>query len=308
MHLNEREPFSRAEALAAGITVDALAGPRYQRLFHGLYVSAQVKVTVAERARAALKISPAGSYASHHTAAALWGGWVPDTSDTHVSVIRGARSKRRGIQAHRAPPAARSMERTGIALSPPVQTMHELAAVRLDLVDLVVFGDSMVTRRRTTPDALIEASSSWSGAGAGLGRRAARLVRAGVDSAPETRLRMLIVLAGLPEPQVNHIVRELDGSWSRRFDLCYPELRLIIEYDGRHHVADLEQWSNDILRRELLESQGWRVIIINADALFNRPVETLERVRRGLTDCGAVVPRRLSPVWPRHFPDHSRAA
>ncbi len=48
----------------------------------------------------------------------------------------------------------------------------------------------------------------------------------------ETRLRLLLVLAGLPEPTVNVIVRGPDGEWLRRFDLCYPIFRLVVEYDG----------------------------------------------------------------------------
>ena len=41
---------------------------------------------------------------------------------------------------------------------------------------------------------------------------------------------MLIVLAGFPEPEVNMIIRHDDGEWSVRLDLCYPHLKLIIEY------------------------------------------------------------------------------
>jgi hypothetical protein len=58
----------------------------------------------------------------------------------------------------------------------------------------------------------------------------------------ESRLRMLLVLAGLPEPTVNHIVRDDRGNWVRRFDLAYPDLRIAIEYDGRHHIERQEQW------------------------------------------------------------------
>ena len=53
---------------------------------------------------------------------------------------------------------------------------------------------------------------------------------------------MLIVLGGLPEPQVNYILRELNGDWSQRLDLCYSELKLIIEYDGRRHSDVRANW------------------------------------------------------------------
>lgn len=47
-------------------------------------------------------------------------------------------------------------------------------------------------------------------------------MRQGVDSPMETRLRMLIVLAGYPEPRVNVIIRHENGDWSTRLDLCHP--------------------------------------------------------------------------------------
>ena len=305
---NPSQPFTRREALASGVTVDQLAGPRYQRLFHGLYLPAGVRVTVLERARAALKISPAGSYASHHTAAVIWGAWVPETSETHISVPDARpRSRRRGIHAHRAPAGARSVRHRDLLLSPPVQTYLELAAARLDLVDLVVLGDSLVRTGALTAEELRDAAQAWTGAGSRLARQAARFVRPGVDSPMETRLRMLIVLAGLPEPEINVVVRKAGGEWSRRFDLCYPHLKLIIEYDGRQHATDTRQWSGDIVRREELEAQGWTMIIVTADALFNRPTDTLRRITDALNGrrCPGM-PRRTAPAWHRFFQDRER--
>jgi hypothetical protein len=305
MHPRLSEPFSRPEALAAGVTVHELAGPRYQRLFHDLYLPGQVRVGALDRARAALKISVPGSFASHHTAAAIWGGWIAEEPETHISVpYPGWRSKRQGIRAHRARASFTSVTFQGVLLSPPLQTFLELAAVQLDLVDLVAFGDSLIRSKRLSLEQLDDAASGWTGSGARVARRAAGLVREGVDSAPESRLRMLVVLGGLPEPQVNVITRIIGGEWSRRFDLCYPALKLIIEYDGRQHASDPAQWSSDILRREELEAQGWTLIIVNADALFNHPSETLRRIAAALDARGHVDrPRRVPAVWSRHFHD-----
>jgi hypothetical protein len=94
----------------------------------------------------------------------------------------------------------------------------------------------MIKAGHTSPKRLIEAAGEWSGRGCRVARRAASLAREGVDSPQETRLRLLLVLAGLPEPHVNLIIRGRDGSWRRRYDLAYEQLRLIIEYDGRQHA------------------------------------------------------------------------
>ena len=57
------------------------------------------------------------------------------------------------------------------------------------------------------------------------------------------------------------------ASWERRHELCYPLLMLIVEYDGLQHLRDRDQWSRDLIRREQLEREGWRIIVINSDAL-----------------------------------------
>ena len=61
-------------------------------------------------------------------------------------------------------------------------------------------------------EGLRDAALAWHGRGAKLARRAARFVRDGVDSAMETRLRMLLVLAGLPAPEVNFILPPRPGA------------------------------------------------------------------------------------------------
>jgi hypothetical protein len=84
-----------------------------------------------------------------------------------------------------------------LPITAPEQTFLDLAA-GLNLVASVVLGDSLIKAGRTSAAALRHAATTWHGRGAKLARRAACHVRDGVDSAMETRLRMLLVLAGLP--------------------------------------------------------------------------------------------------------------
>ena len=115
-------------------------------------------------------------------------------------------------------------------------------------------------------------------------------------------MRMLIVLAGLPEPEVNVIVRHENGDWKVRFDLCYPHLKLVIEYDGKHHLLDQKQWTRDLKRREWLDARGWRIIVINGDAFYDDPLETLQRIRDALTERGQTrLPLRPPVTWKRQF-------
>jgi hypothetical protein len=98
----------------------------------------------------------------------------------------------------------------------------------------------------------------------------------------ETRLRLLIVLAGLPEPVIGHVVADSDGGWLARPDLSYPELRIAIEYDGLHHLKDARQWQRDIRRRENLERAGWLVRVITAADLHTAPGTVLARISTDL--------------------------
>ena len=158
MSLNTSQPFTRAEALAGGLTDVDLRSRRFQRLFHGLYVRSGSKIGVHQMAAAALHISPPGSFASHETAAALWGAFVGELNEVHVSVPKGSsRSERRGIVAHRARGDQNPRRYRGLLVSDPTRVFLEVAAARKDLVDLVALGDSLVRRKRTTPDELVEA-------------------------------------------------------------------------------------------------------------------------------------------------------
>jgi len=301
--LDLREPFSRADARRAGIPVKHLTSRRFRRLFYDAYVSADVPVTPVVRASAALRISPFGSHASHHTAAQIWDGVVPDQPLTHVSSPHGGtRSARQGVGSHQSSDGSEVVTFGGLQVSSPAQTFIDLAT-ELTLVDLVVLGDSLVKKGRATPRQLIEATLRWKGKGCRSARRAARLVRVGVDSPMETRLRLLMVFAGLPEPAVNHIVFDARGAVSKRFDLSYPELKLVIEYDGRQHAESDRQWERDTERREEMDVEEWRLIVIRSKDIYVQPLRTLERIVDAMRACGARgLPRTLNREWERHFP------
>jgi hypothetical protein len=170
---------------------------------------------------------------------------------------------------------AQTTVRDGIRMSTPVQAFLDLASIGVSLVDLVIAGDSLVKANDLDPVLFVVGAAAYQGRNARRARRAASLIRAGVDSPMETRIRLLVVLAGLPEPQVNFIVCVAGGKWRWRFDLCYPEYKLIIEYDGRQHAFDAEQWGHDLDRREWLDQDGWRILIVVSDGIYANPLRAL---------------------------------
>jgi hypothetical protein len=118
----------------------------------------------------------------------------------------------------------------------------------------------------------------------------------------ESRLRMLLVLAGLPEPVVNHALRdETTGRVRYRLDLSYPKWRIAIEYDGRQHAENTAQWRWDVQRREDLDADGWRLVVVLSGDLYRSPARTLERIVTAARAQGVSL-RLRRDEWRRYFP------
>lgn len=301
MALETRRPFTYAQGIAAGISPGRLRSRAFRKVLPGVYVDASASFRRYERVEAALLIHPEPAYASHTSAARVYGLPVPkELTEEHVTVFRREdRRNRRGVASHLAPTSGSTMRLSGLRISSPAQLFTEMATL-LNLVDLVVLGDDMVRRKLVTPEQLVDAAAAYSGPQARMARRAAGLVRRGVDSPMETRLRMLIVLAGLPEPEVNRKIYE-NGRLLYRFDLSYPELRLIVEYDGRQHREDDDQWDHDNDRDDWFDHEGWMIVKVFSRGIYREPAKTVERVRRAIVARGGRVPRRLSEEWRLYF-------
>ena len=118
----------------------------------------------------------------------------------------------------------------------------------------------------------------------------------------ETRVRLLLVLAGLPEPEPGYVIRDADGEWIAQVDLAYPAQRIAIEYHGDVHRRSAGQWRSDVTKAELLRGLGWTVIILTADDVDGRPERTLERVRDALLAADHPrVPASFDDEWREHL-------
>lgn len=306
MRFDSSQPFTHADAVAAGISPSRLRTRAYRRLFHGVYVDSSAVTTAHLRARAALKLFPDGAWASHATAARIHDVPLPAIADEHVSVGE-ARHRRhhRGVRTHVCG-SAEVMVVAGVRVSSACQMFVELAGL-VGLVDLVVVGDHLVRRGTVTVEQLVAFCAGSRHRSARRARAAASYVRERVDSPMETRLRMLLVLAGLPEPRVNLEVRTGDGTLLRRYDLTYPEARAIVEYDGRQHIEREENWESDLDRREAIDDDEWRILVVTAKGIYRHPGRTVDRVHRLLRRRGMPgVPRRPDDQWRLHFPGWER--
>ncbi len=293
-------PFTRGMLRLRGLDPNLVRRSEFSQVIRSVWVRSKA-VDDDTRTRAALALHPPDAIASHFSAARLLGLPVPEHLFEHVTVFRPEdRRWRPELKIHVTKRPRHVVVVRGMRCTGPVTTFIQMAG-SLPVVDLVVLGDALVKRFRLSPSKLVRACRDSSDYYAGAALTAARYVRRGVDSPMESRLRMLLVLAGLPEPKVD--VRDLDdsGAWRRRYDLCYPEYRLIVEYDGRQHAADIEQWQSDLDRREELDDEHVRILVVTARGIFVEPHRTIERVRRQLIARGYPGKLPIDERWREHF-------
>lgn len=294
--------------IKAGLGRASLDGPGFRRILYGVLVASDVPDSPQLRAEAALSCFFTSAFASHRTSARVWRVPVtlPPGEDVTVPEV-GHRLRRAGVTCH-VRTAAEVAVVGGVRVSNLPDLFVELASL-LPLVELVVVGDWMVRRHRVLRSALIDAAAGAGGRAGVLARSAAAYVRERVDSPMETRLRMLLVLAGIPEPEINLEIRTVDGEVLRRYDLCWPGVRVIVEYDGRHHIEREEQWEQDLTRREAIDDSDWRILVVVSSGIYKSPEQTLGRVHsllrlRGLPG----MPARLRDDWRQHFPGWAEVA
>ena len=94
------------------------------------------------------------------------------------------------------------------------------------------------------------------------------------------RLRLLLVLAGLPPPQVQVPLYDADERFVGRPDLYYPTRRVGLEYHGGTHRDSLVA---DNRRQNRLLNAGFRLLRFTAADVYNTPDSVVAQVRAALT-------------------------
>lgn len=289
----EKRPFTVAEALDLGVPPAALRGARLRAPFRGVRVPTQLPDSLDTDAAALALLLDGGWAFSHATAAALTGLPLPKRLESrrplHVAVDDATPVPQvAGVAGHEGLDPDRVLVlRTGLPVVHPARTWCDLIPV-LRHDEAVVLGDA-VARRKGGLELLDEVLAGRAGArGVVRMRRLRPLLRERVDSPQETRTRLVLLRAGLPEPECGLPVYATDGGgWLATPDLSWPKVKVAAEYDGDIHRKKRRQWLSDIGRNELLHDHGWRVLVITSDDL-QRPWVLVQRVStalraRGLT-------------------------
>ncbi len=99
----------------------------------------------------------------------------------------------------------------------------------------------------------------------------------------ETRLRMLLVLAGLPRPTAQKSIHDRWGRFLGRPDLYYSERKLGLEYDGGTHRTSLV---DDNRRQNRLLAEGIQLLRFTAGDIYTRSEAVIDEVRITLGRAG----------------------
>lgn len=256
--------FTVAQAQAAGVTPGQLRTRSLARPFHGVRARTHHDpASLAAVCRVLLPRLREGQFYSHETALAARGAPMPEwpyTPRIHVSAYRPAREPRtRNVVGHRLQlrEAAFGIH-DGLPIEHPVRAWRQVGRL-WPLYALVAAGDFLVSGAHplASGDDLREEVLTMGDVRGGILLHALGLIRSGARSPRETRLRLLLRDAGLPEPEVGWNLFDGRGSFVAELDLAFPRYRLAVEYDGRVHADDAVQFARDADRWAAIRAQGW---------------------------------------------------
>ena len=281
-----RGPFTIADAARAGLDRWHLEASCWKRLGPETYVWRHLPETPLHRIEAAMRRLPAGAAFSGLTAAWLHGLDVEPCNPIEATVAADAGvSSRSGMLLRRSILDKDDVVRVrGMPATSIVRTLAEVCC-RLSLMESVVVLDQALHLRRVRLDQL----SVWAQHNAGRRgvrnlRRAIELAEPAAESPMESRLRMTIVLGGLPRPKAQVPIHDHRGRFLARLDLYYEKARLGIEYDGGHHRDTLAE---DNRRQNKLLNAGIRLLRFTLTDVMSTPNLLLDQVRAMLTAASA---------------------
>ncbi len=275
-------PFLAETAYTAGLSTKQLRSSCWRRLFRSVFVYAGLPLTDEVRLHAVLLAAPAGTVVTGLTAAWLFGAWAPSPG-AGLPLELGVRREDRNTSGSRALTRRIVLdpvdvnEWNGLPVTSPERTCFSLMA-RSSLVEGVVFADAFQHAGLATQRGLFRFADErphWPHV---------RKVRCAVDlsrheaaSPGETRLRMVIVLGGLPEPPIlNGGIYDESGELLGVPDMLYLSPDFGLEYDGAYHHEPSQHARDNVRENRLLVVGNLPLLRYGAHDVFRTP-QRIER-------------------------------
>jgi len=264
-----------------------IASGAIQRIQRGAYIYASDATGLRDddrlrvRCIAAHKAGLQGVF-SHESAAVLWGLDLMGVP-ARLNVCSNAKSPSDRGRIRRYRFTLESDEVTVIpGTSIPVTTVTRTLqdCVRtMPFRNAVVLTDSVMRRGLLTPEAVTDALTHLTGHGRSNGPLVVRAMDASSESAGESLTRCLLMEHELPSPVTQYpIVCE-----GRRYrtDFAWPELRVILEFDGEQKYVDYPgRDRQEAAPARALTRAGWRVTPLPLADIFQKEREVVAHLRR----------------------------
>ncbi|MGN7780826.1 hypothetical protein ACTJJE_15045 [Mycolicibacterium sp. 22603] len=252
-----------SEALAAGLVTRHQLRTRYRRILPNIY--GPPEPSVRDRARAAFLWSGRRGVIAGVAASALHHAkWVDD--DVAVELLwRNTHPPSGLIVRNESFSADEVTAVAGITVTTAARTIFDLGR-HLPRDEAVARIDALLTLGRVTVDDVAPLLVRHPRA-TGIRRlkTVLELVDAGAESPQETRLRLALIDAGMPPDRTQIPVVDGQGRIVARVDMGWEELRVAVQYDGRHHQTDRATYVRDQKVNRALQARGWVVIRVIAE-------------------------------------------
>jgi hypothetical protein len=288
-----RRIFTTEQALADGLTKDQLrwrvTAGKCLDMGRGVYAEGGQPATMLDQSIAGAIVT--GGAVAGLAAAALFGGLDLDLDDVDrpcFTLGPTASNKRGGARRTRLIGAV--IEVNGVRVTDGLQTMLDLAA-QLDDTRWEHALEAALRKRLTTIAAIKAALpllAARRAKGAALIRRVLARRPPGApptESLLETYAVQLIRTYGLPTPTRQRVIWSADGRFIARVDLCWPELGVFLELDGRGHEGQPEY---DAARQTaVVAATGWLTARLTWREVVFNPRATARQIANVLAQASA---------------------
>jgi hypothetical protein len=279
--------FLGTEALASGAVTRHRLQTRFRKLHRNVYAPTDIELDARSRAVAAWLWSGRRATLAGHSAAAMLGSkWLPPDAPAELARLR--KPSPPGIVVHSGEIADDELTTIGdIRCTTVARTCYDLGR-RLPVETGVIRIDALLNHTGVGVAEVVAIADRYPGA-----RRIRRLrtvldlVDPGAESPQETRVRLLLLRAGLPRPATQIPVCNEWGRVVRRIDMGWRKPMVGVEYDGEQHWSDPANHSSDIDRLEFLAARGWTIVRVSARHLRHEPDAVIARVRHALKSAEA---------------------
>lgn len=288
-------PFSRAQALDAGLTARVVEGKRFVRLHKGVYRHRDCAMTWEDKIEAARLALPATAKTTGSTRLQQLGFSSTPDEPLHFVIEGDLHLVLDGVFLHRTvqmPPH----DDAGVT----VEAAYVAYCAESRVIDAIKMGSMLLHGEALDGHRLEELldSQPWR-RGCPETRFVLAFLNGDCRSMAEAELVAMLAFAGLPEPEVN---RSLElGDVILTPDLSWEIYRRVVEYEGAQHQQDRGQYNADIDRYATYREHniGYRQI---TKERMRSPKSVVRQIHDDLVEGGYEgPPPDFTGLWPLLF-------